>query len=182
MNLDVCVQEILVFKTKSFNTPIKKLNLKTFASVAKAVKITGQSKRAKQKCFWSACPFGTKTSNQYGEGIDFPLRSCALVPSDCRWSPCKDRQVKSDAFLEGKSHTVQRPAQGISCYVIDGNAILQAQVALPNTFGELVESVFDQLPEVPRVDFITNSYWQLSIKMSERNRRGPSKPLLIKGA
>ena len=42
------VKERMVDKTKSFNPPIKKLNLKTFATPVKSIKITGKSKKSKQ--------------------------------------------------------------------------------------------------------------------------------------
>ena len=52
---------------------------------------------------------------------------------------------------------------------------------LPDTFGELSESLFSQLPKEPRVDFVTDSYHPLSIKSVERNRRGSSTAYIIKG-
>ena len=33
------------------------------------------------------------------------------------------------------------------CYIVDGNALLQAMVSLPSTFGELAEYVFQELLE-----------------------------------
>ena len=59
--------------------------------------------------------------------------------------------------------------------------MLHSQVALPSTFGELSEKIFLQLPCVKRVDFITDSYHSLSIKRIERERRGSSRPHIIKG-
>jgi len=37
--------------------------------------------------------------------------------------------------LEDKSHLAQRPSEGSDCCVVDGNALLQAMVFLPSTFG-----------------------------------------------
>ena len=42
------VQGRMVKQTKSVHAPIKKLRLKTFANLAKTIKVTGQSKKTKQ--------------------------------------------------------------------------------------------------------------------------------------
>ncbi|XP_041373542.1 uncharacterized protein LOC121386637 [Gigantopelta aegis] len=69
----------------------------------------------------------------------------------------------------------------MTIYVIDGSALLQAQVALLSTFGELADSIFDQLPKVQRVDFVSDSYLPLSIKGIERARGCSSEAFLIIG-
>ena len=65
--------------------------------------------------------------------------------------------------------------------IIDGNALLHAQAALPTTFGELGEKVFDQLPKVSRVHFVTDTYLPHSIKNPERMRKGASTTFLLEG-
>ncbi|KAK3745436.1 hypothetical protein QZH41_005085 [Actinostola sp. cb2023] len=94
--------------------------------------------------------------------------------------PVNMEKAKLLHFLEGKNQ-VQRPTTGDIFYVIDGNALLQAMVAIPSTFGDLADSVFEQLPKVHRVDFVTDSYHPLSIKEVERSRRGTSAPHLVRG-
>ena len=54
-------------------------------------------------------------------------------------------------------------------------------MSLPDTFGELSESIFAQLPNVRRVDFVTDSCHPFSIKGLERAQRGTAKPHLIQG-
>ena len=83
--------------------------------------------------------------------------------------------------LEANSQCVEKPAVATNSCIIEGNALLQAQVHLPDTFGELAESAFRQLSDVPRVDFVTDSYFPQSIKSLERERRGASQAHLIKG-
>ena len=61
------------------------------------------------------------------------------------------------------------------------NALLQAMVSLPSTFGKLAEYVFQQLPIAQRVDFVTDSYHPRSIKELERSIRGSSQAHLVKG-
>ena len=54
-----------------------------------------------------------------------------------------------------------------SSYIIDGNALIQAQAGIPATFGELADVIFDQLPKTERVDFVTDRYIPCSIKENE---------------
>ena len=83
--------------------------------------------------------------------------------------------------LEDKSHLAQRPTVGFQCYIVDRNALLQAMVSLPSTFGGLTEYVFQQLPRAQRVDIVTDPYHPRSIKGLERSRRGSSQAHLVKG-
>ena len=76
--------------------------------------------------------------------------------------------------------TIDRPSNAV--HVIDRNAILQSFTAIPGTFEELAESVFNQLPMAERVDFVTDTYKQLSIKSYERSRRGTAPTHLLPGA
>lgn len=77
---------------------------------------------------------------------------------------------------------MQRPTTGEISHVVGGNDVLQAMVSLPGTFGELTDSVFEQLPKAERVDFVSDSYQPLSIKDVERCRRGMSAPHIAKGS
>lgn len=97
-----------------------------------------------------------------------------------RWYSREDKQSQAAHQLEGKWQ-VQRPtADEIDC-VIHANAVLQAMVSIPSTFGELAKSVMEQLPRSSCVDFVTDSYLLYSIKGIERSRRGTSTPHLVSG-
>ena len=93
--------------------------------------------------------------------------------------PIKTDKAKLLHSLESDSSRAD--THSMSHYVIDGNALLQAQVTLPDTFKELAANVFKQLPKMKRVDFVTDTYLPLSVKGLERERRGTSKGYLIKG-
>ena len=50
--------------------------------------------------------------------------------------------------IDNDTHDVTIPnQQGTTC-IIDGCALFQAQMSLPTTFGELAESLFNQLTKV----------------------------------
>ncbi|GFS21250.1 hypothetical protein ElyMa_001590200 [Elysia marginata] len=55
-------------------------------------------------------------------------------------------------------------------HVIDGNALLQSLIGLPDTFGELALKVFTCLPSSSVAHFVTDRYDDLSIKDIERGR------------
>jgi hypothetical protein len=59
-------------------------------------------------------------------------------------------------------------------YVINGNALLQSLVRLPEMFGQLALTVFNSLSRAKIVHFVTDSYYGDSIKEFERSRRGSS--------
>jgi len=64
---------------------------------------------------------------------------------------------------------------------VDGNAHFQAIGHLPDTFEELALQVFNTLPKVTVIHFVTDTYKSISIKSLERNRRGSSVSYLIQG-
>ena len=66
-------------------------------------------------------------------------------------------------------------------YICDGNALIQNLTGLPQTFGQLAEKIFDSLPAAQRIDFVTDTYMESSIKSAERRRRGMSQTFLVKG-
>jgi hypothetical protein len=114
--------------------------------------------------------------------LQFPLGPVpwSLATSD-------DTQAKTDKSrlmhcLDLELHFSEKPAADKNIYIIDGNIMFQSQVALPSTFEELADSRFAKLPNMPRVGYVTNSYFQYSIKSIERNRRGTSAIHLIKGS
>ncbi|KAK3735621.1 hypothetical protein QZH41_007397 [Actinostola sp. cb2023] len=137
------VNDRLVEQEISFHSSIKRQNLKTFASllVMLALDYDLDMKRV----------------------LSYPLGPVpwALATSD--GMPVKTEKAKLLHFLDGKNQ-VQRPTTGEIFYVIDGNALLHAMVAIPSTFGDLADSVFEQLP-----------------KEVERSRRGTSAPHLVRG-
>ena len=63
-------------------------------------------------------------------------------------TPMKTDKSQMMHALENDSHHVVKPNQRHITYIIDGRALFQALVALPTTFGELAESILDQLPKV----------------------------------
>ena len=112
--------------------------------------------------------------------------SCLLAPIPWALSTADGHLVKTDKtkllpLLETGVTSPDAPKVEDSVYIIDANAILQALIGLPTTFEELARKVFDLLPKVSRLVFITDTYKKDSNKTYEQSRRGDSQTFLIKG-
>ena len=116
-----------------------------------------------------------------GKVLSYPKGQVPRALASADGALIKTDKSKLMHSLAEKLHLVQRPTVAFDCYIIAGNAVQQARISLPSTFGELAECVFDQLPRAQRVDFVTDSYHPRSIKGVERSRRGSAKAHLVKG-
>ena len=66
-------------------------------------------------------------------------------------------------------------------HVLDGNVLLHCLNSIPDTFGEVARHLFNRLPNVSELHFVTYTYKDVSIKAPERLRRGTSGLILING-
>ena len=168
------------------NAPLKRQMLKTFANVAKSAKVTrpGKNKQltAQRNVFGQLILLSLKLEICKERVNSYPLRPVpwSLATSDS--TPMKTDKSRVMHALKNDSHHVVKPNQRHITCIINGCALFRAQVALPTTFGELAESILDQLPKAELVDFIIDKYEALSIKAIERMRRGSTKPHLINGS
>ena len=71
-----------------------------------------------------------------------------------------------------------------SVYILDGMALLQSIKNVPRTFGDLEESMLKLIirtaRNVVRVDFVTDTYPELSIKNLERSKRAAGGSYAVK--
>ena len=113
--------------------------------------------------------------------LSYPLGPIPWALATADVCPVKTDKSKLMHRLEINVDHPEQPPYSNVIYIIDGNAMLQAMTGLPGTFDELALKVFDGLPRCERVDFVTNTYKEDSIKSAERARRGSSETFLIKG-
>jgi hypothetical protein len=111
--------------------------------------------------------------------MEYPLGPVPWSLATADGAPVKTDKAKLLHKLEEGHTLTTKPNSAI--HVIDGNAMFQALTKIPETFGALAQHVFAQLPNTPRVDFITYTYQEHSIKNIERDRRGTSQEFLIHG-
>ena len=74
--------------------------------------------------------------------------------------------------LESCIEPVTAPASEAVAQAIDGKASIYVLSPVPDNFQGVAETVFDRLPKSARVDFVTDTYKDISIKSFERKRRG----------
>ena len=100
--------------------------------------------------------------------LSYPLGPVPWSLGTADGTPTQTDKAKLMHYLEGDSHQAEMPTEGSVVCVLDGNALLHAQVSLPATFGELVENIFQQLPQKESIHLVTDCYHPMSIKGIER--------------
>ena len=105
----------------------------------------------------------------------------SLATADGCFVKTNKAQLMHVLEAEAGSDSVQIEEVTDNVVVLDGNAVIQSLVHLPETFGELALMIFNCLPKAKSVHFVTDSYHDDSIKNVERSRRGCSSTLLIGG-
>ncbi len=176
----------LVEKSVPFHAPLKKRKLKTFAAMQVKKKVmSSQNKvieiRAERNLYGQLPMYAEEHNISMEKALKFPLGPLpwALATSD--GFPTKTDKSTLLHKLEDKSAvTVVGPAPE-AIHIVDGNAVIHSMTSLPDNFAQLAAKVFFMLPQAQRVDFVTDTYKDQSIKFAEHDRRGTSEPFLIKG-
>lgn len=178
------VKERLVERTISFFTPLPKQKLKTFDEKTKRKKLTTtQNKiveiKVERNLFGQLVMLSEQHDISLDKMLSFPLRPVPWTLSTADGCPVKTDKSKMMHRLEAGVNHQERPPHTHThshvIYLFDGNALLQAMTGLPGSFEELAQKVFASLPKCERVDFVTDTYIEHSIKSTERTRRGVQK-------
>jgi hypothetical protein len=93
----------------------------------------------------------------------------SLIRSDD--TPANTDKSRLMHCLESDLHVSEKPAADKNIYIIDGNVMFHSQVALPSTFGELADSLFSHLLNVPRVEHDKFVLSELNQKHQEKQER-----------
>ncbi|MES9950704.1 MAG: hypothetical protein ABW118_17235 [Candidatus Thiodiazotropha sp.] len=180
------IQSRLVDKSVPFHDPLKRLKLKTFASVGvvKKVKST-QNKmlqiKAERNIFGQLVLLSVEHNIDLQVTLSYPLGPVPYSLATADGMPAKTEKSKLLHHLESCVEPVTTPTDEGIAHVIDGNASLYVLSPVPENFQGVAEIVLDRLPKASRVDFVTDTYKEKSIKSFERKRRGTSEKLLISG-
>ena len=175
----------LVDKTVNFHDPIKRNKLKTFAASQVTKKVTNsQNKisqiRAERNVFGQLVLLAIQHDVDLELTLSFPLGPVPWSLATADGMPTKtDKSTLLHNLESGIEQVTDRPSDAV--HVVDGNAMLQSLKPIPDSFEELAEHVFNNLPKSKRVDFITDTYRQQSIKSYERARRGMTPKFLLSG-
>lgn len=159
------------------------MKLKTFTSSVVTTSVTSSSKKMKElaaerNVFGQLILLSIQDKLCMEKVMSYPLGPVPWSLATADDAPVKTDKAKLLHKLEG--HIVcTRPDSAV--YVTDGNAMFQALTQIPDTFGELAERIFVNLPYATRVDFVTDTYQEESIKNIERDPRGTSQEFLVRG-
>ncbi|GFS05580.1 hypothetical protein ElyMa_004685200 [Elysia marginata] len=177
---DNFVEKRLQSKFVSFHDPIKKKKMTTFSCLNKQKKKNKKSNEFKRiKVTAQRNMFGQLLMVSQTHDIDlakvmtYPLNlfPWSLATSDGSLMKT-NKAVLLHKLEEAKIALTSRHPEISDIHVIEGNALLQSLLGLPDTFGELALKVFTCLPSASVVHFVTDRYDDLSIKDIERMRRG----------
>jgi hypothetical protein len=180
------IEDRIVEKNISFHQPIARTALSTFASMRECKKVKNAANKqieikAERNLFGQLLLLSEKNNISREKVLSYPLSPVPWALSTADGLPVKTDKAKLMHLLEADVATPVAPKAQESVYVMDGSAVLHALVDLPITFEQVAMMVFDMLPNVARVDFVTDGYVKNSVKEFERLRRGQSPNYIIQG-
>jgi hypothetical protein len=173
------IQSRLINKTVKFQDPVKKSKLLTFASMAVKKTLTSSQKKAieikaERNLIGNLLVLSQKNNISLEKLFSYSLSPIpwSLATADGSFVKTDKAQLMHMLQDNVPSKTSNNPDASEACsYILDGNAMIQATVLLPDTFGEFALKMFHSLPKAPLIHFVTDTYRQNSIKEQERQRR-----------
>ena len=188
-NFVTFIENRLVSKKEKFFEPIRRNKLQTYSKINVTYKKHSTNSNKLQQSVHQRNIFGQLLCLQSAYSLDLmkifeyqmtPVPYSLAAPNGWPVKTCKSKLVS--CLDPGESPEVWLKCFGKTvCYILDGNANIHAIGNLPNTFGHLAELLFNMLPKVERVDFVTDTYKDDSAKRIERVRRGTSVKILLSG-
>ena len=164
------VDDRLKNKTSDFNERLEKSKLKTSASIANARTLKTKNKeinvKVQRNILGQLLLLSLEHEVDMQKVLCYPLSPVPWSLSTTNGLPLKTNKATLFRKLENNNCLISDDITRLpgTVYVVDGNSLLHALVGVPSTFGELAETVFVSLPQVPCVHFVTDTYKQKSIK------------------
>ena len=164
-------------KLKGFHDPLHRNNVTTFSSLKKVVSMNSNKNKivkvvAQRDILGQLFLLSQKHNIDLVKVMSYPLNPVPWALATGDGLLMKTNKATLLHKMEDDEITVSQLPTLSDVHIIDGNALLQSLTALPQTFGELALKVFDSLPRSQVVHFVTDSYSEVSIKSTERIRRG----------
>ena len=174
-------QKKLVAKTLKFHTPPRQSLEKTKKLKSSKMNIV-EILSAQRNLFGQLLILSEDNNLSIQKVLQYPLGSVPWALATLDGLPIKTDETKLMYQIEDDAALVHHPCiDDLDAYVVDGNALLLALTALPPTFEELSDKMFSVMPKVKRVDFVTDTYKENSIKSAEIRRQGTSDACLVIG-
>jgi hypothetical protein len=183
------IKSRLVNKTIKFHDTLKRLNLSTFKSMSVLKRMSTSHKKnfaikAERNLLGRLVFLAQENDINLEKLFEYPLGPIPWSLATADGSMIKTNKAQLMHHLESlvSCETVDLHSKLSVVNIVDGNALLQSLTNLPDNFENLAFKVFNSLPKSRIVHFVTDSYKAVSIKQSERSRRGQSATFNIAGS
>ena len=190
--LQTFIQEKLLVPEPDIFSKIPMLKLKTFTSLVKKVKVTSKNGteatlKSNRNLFARMLLLAQSINIDMKEVLSFSLGPFPLSISTEQGSLRKTPKSKLLELIETStnSQNVESIPEG-GALILDAMATVQAIAKPPTTFGELAEQLFDSIIKLGvyhkclRVDFVIDTYPEVSIKGIEHSLRASDGATIIK--
>ena len=159
-----------------FHSPMKKLRLKSFQSMAVKRTLTTTQKKvvhvtAERNVLGQLLMLAKRNDISFEKLFQFDLGPVPLSLATTDGSFIKTNKAQHLHLLEDQCMPQEHEYPQECTPIVDGNVLLQSMVHLPHTFCALARAVFNSLPKAGSIHFVTDRYRHDSIKDVERSRR-----------
>lgn len=172
---------------KDFFQPVKSLKLKSFEDINKKVKLNAAQNRMMQYKEQSNSAFYFLVQSQQ-QGIQLDLKDLMAYPLTTipysiglpgHFLVKTDKSKALHKLCENKE-SFPLPPITETLTIVDGNVLFYCLTEVPGNFRQICRKIFNMLPDGDCV-FSTDTYKEVSVKSTERRRRGVSEKLIIGG-
>ena len=164
---------------------MKKLNLKTFKSNTKTVKLKTTQNMVIIYIQPSSVAIQLLVKSQIYDQVNVEeLMKYPLSPAPYSLGTADEYMARTDKpkekqFLTKSVNDTPLPDVENTLLIQDGNTIFQTMVNTPSNFQLISHQILDNIPKIINFVFSTNMYQKNSNKDRERKQRGSSEKLII---
>lgn len=181
------VNERLVTNTKGFFDTFTKLKLGSFRDAQKKTSVKAGTKniiiKADRNLFACLLVVGQSRKVDLRELLTFELGPLPWSLASLDGMLAKTNKAALSKLLENEVKCLESLPNPTTAYIIDAMALLQSLVKIPERFASLAEMLMKRVIAVAgraiRIDFVADQYPDVSIKNTERDKRGSTGKLLI---
>ena len=169
------IEDRLVSKAEMFHDPLPRMNLQTFSVKNKHISVKENARiKADRNLFARLLVIAQSRLLNMREVLEFELGPVPWSIACASGTLVKtNKSVLCNTLEKGINPVEDIPSD--SAWIFDGMAIIQAVTKVPTTFGDLASSILHTVLNVAktskRIDFVCDSYPDLSIKNLERDKR-----------
>ena len=181
------VNERLVTNAKGFFDTFTKLKLGSFRDAQKKTSVKAGTKniiiKADRNLFARLLVIGQSRKVGRRELLTFELGPLPWSLASLDGMLAKTNKATLSKLLENEVECLESLPNPTTAYIIDAMALLQSLVKIPERFASLAEMLMKRVIAVAgravRIDFVADQYPDVSIKNTERDKRGSTGKLMI---